>query len=526
VYVNLSISGPQDTGWGGVDTLISIEGIGGSNFDDFLFGNAQSNYFDGLGGSDFIDGGDGEDAASYFDETVPVTANLSTHTGVTSQGVDTLINIEWLYGSKFNDTLIGDDGRNGFIGGPGNDYMDGGAERDWVGYQNSTAPVTVSLATTDWQDTGGAGIDKIVNIEALFGSKYNDHLYGSSGDDFLSGNLGDDYLDGGAGRDFAYYGADLASSGVTVDLNIAGPQDTHGAGVDTLISIESIAGSMYGDVLTGDAGDNELHGWGGDDVINGGAGDDLLHGDAQDGEDPEYVGPEGADALHGGAGNDILLGDGGDDLLDGGTGDDVLDGEEGVDTATYADATKAVAVDLAAGTASGHEIGHDVLIEVENVLGGSGNDTIAGDGAANRLDGGAGNDMVTGGAGDDTLLGGAGNDALTGGAGADALTGGAGVDTFILAALADSPVGGGDTILDFSHAEHDHIDLSAIDAIAGGGDSAFTIAGAFTNTPGQLVISFDTDHYVVDGDVNGDGVADFALNVFSATPLAAGDFVL
>ena len=71
---------------------------------------------------------------------------------------------------------------------------------------------------------------------------------------------------------------------------------------------------------------------------------------------------------------------------------------------------------------------------IENFVGGSGNDRVTGNDAANVLDGRAGNDTLGGGAGDDTLAGGAGDDRLAGGAGADAMDGGAGRDLLSYAA--------------------------------------------------------------------------------------------
>jgi hypothetical protein len=81
-------------------------------------------------------------------------------------------------------------------------------------------------------------------------------------------------------------------------------------------------------------------------------------------------------------------------------------------------------------------------------------------------------------------------------------------------------------VFDFSRVQGDRIDLHLIDAITGRGDDAFTLVGGFTRVAGQLVSQFTVDHYVVSGDVNGDGVADFALNVFSDAPLIASDSIL
>jgi Ca2+-binding RTX toxin-like protein len=89
----------------------------------------------------------------------------------------------------------------------------------------------------------------------------------------------------------------------------------------------------------------------------------------------------------------------------------------------------------------------DLRSLIENAVGGSGNDKITGNGAANVLNGNGGadtlsgldgNDTLLGGDGNDTLLGGNGNDALDGGVGTDALNGGLGNDTFVLADGSDA----------------------------------------------------------------------------------------
>jgi Ca2+-binding RTX toxin-like protein len=141
-----------------------------------------------------------------------------------------------------------------------------------------------------------------------------------------------------------------------------------------------------------------------------------------------------------------------------------------------------------------------------------------------------GNLTFFGGTVGDTLTGGAGNDSISGGGGGDALRGGAGNDVFRYNDLTDSNGTTNttrDRILDF--ASGDIINLGNIDAIAGGGDDAFSFIGgaAFSNVAGQLRSSNNGNGtYTVEGDVNGDGVADFAILVTSAAPLGAGDFVL
>jgi Ca2+-binding RTX toxin-like protein len=155
-------------------------------------------------------------------------------------------------------------------------------------------------------------------------------------------------------------------------------------------------------------------------------------------------------------------------------------------------------------------------------------------GAHNRVLGGdgadilqplAGNDTLEGQNGDDVLWAGDGNDSLIGGLGADNLLGGAGNDRFVYASTADSTPLSFDVIGDF--AAGDRIDLAQIDANTAGGTSndAFTVVSAFDSTPGRLVLTNGGGFFVVQGDVNGDNVADFTL-VVVATSLTAADFVL
>ena len=110
-------------------------------------------------------------------------------------------------------------------------------------------------------------------------------------------------------------------------------------------------------------------------------------------------------------------------------------------------------VSFAHGVFGGYTIANGVTIE--NASSGSGNDSLFGNAAANRLVSGAGNDRIDGGAGNDTLVGGLGTDTLTGGAGAD---------LFQFVSNGDSPVGlGRDVITDFQQGS-DKIDLSALEA--------------------------------------------------------------
>ncbi|MCV9921826.1 retention module-containing protein [Pseudomonas sp. BT-42-2] len=164
---------------------------------------------------------------------------------------------------------------------------------------NGTAGDDVLLAGAG-DDTlnGGDGHDVLV------GGAGNDSLYGGDGDDLLIGGAGNDLLNGGAGNDTASYAS--APSAVTVDLNVAGQQNTGGGGLDSLVSIENLIGSDYHDTLIGNGADNLLSAGLGNDVLKGGAGNDIL------------IGGPGDDILTGGSGNDTFVwqkGDSGHDRV-------------------------------------------------------------------------------------------------------------------------------------------------------------------------------------------------------------------
>jgi len=164
------------------------------------------------------------------------------------------------------------------------------------------------------------------------------------------------------------------------------------------------------DTYAGTTRNDLAFGYGGDDTLQGDAGDDVL------------VGGAGNDELDGAAGNDWLFGGADDDVLTGGAGEDMLDGGAGRDEASYADETAAVEVTLDGSTYAVVQVGGtdtDYVRNIENVTGGSGNDSLTGDGLANALVGGDGNDELRGEGGNDTLDGGAGDDAVYGGGGND-----------------------------------------------------------------------------------------------------------
>lgn len=179
---------------------------------------------------------------------------------------------------------------------------------------------------------------------------------------------------------------------------------------------------------------------------------------------------------------------------------------------------------------------------IENATGGNGDDKLTGNDVANQLVGGDGNDTLIGNGGADTLFGGGGKDTLQGGndadslyggAGKDTLTGSAGADTFFFMSMSDFDgisQATCDVITDFNHKQGDRIDLSALDAIStnDNGDDAFAFIGsqAFHHVAGELRYTTIGNATVVQGDINGDGVADFWISLTGKMALVQADFVL
>lgn len=277
---------------------------------DKLVGTDQGDTLIGLGGNDLIKGGDGVDFL-FGDERAD--------TDRPGGGADQLYGgggNDFLAGGGGNDLLVGGDGDDRLVGGAadsqteysfsytetslgGDDSFDGGAGFDnayiqfnrdadlvldasdtgalaaitadgvQVGTITGVEQITVFAGAGDDRLTGGWGSDWLI---ARAGA---DVLIGGEGNDTLRGGAGDDVLKGGGGyRDLADFSD--ASVGVTVDLRLAGAQDT-GQGLDTLSGIEGVIGTYFSDRLTGTNGNDSLFGsYGGSDVLDGRGGDDFI----------------------------------------------------------------------------------------------------------------------------------------------------------------------------------------------------------------------------------------------------------
>jgi hypothetical protein len=200
--------------------------------------------------------------------------------------------------------------------------------------------------------------------------------------------------------------------------------DGNGGGTVTgTASDDIIYGGNGKDIIDGGAGNDQLFGGNGDDTLKGGAGDDILNGG--NGKDTAvYSGPmanylfelqdDGAIRVFdttGADGDDLVY-----DVVNFQFADQTVKAADLtfgtiVTTADYSWTTQGVTVDLVLNSATGPEIGTEVLPNsIVNVIGGSGNDVLRGDAGANTLTGNAGNDFLVGRAGNDTLIGGLGID--------------------------------------------------------------------------------------------------------------------
>jgi Ca2+-binding RTX toxin-like protein len=409
--------------------VIFVEGQGnfvwGGGGDDLICGNRRTNQLYGEGGDDKLasnGGGDSlygglgddllkgaadglQDSANYEYAAGPIQASFKSGVA-TGEGRDRFREIEFIFGSPFDDRLIGDDRLNYFAGLDGDDYIDAkggfdyvqpglgddtviggeGRQLDLLDANQEPNAVTVDLEAGT---STGAGTDRVIGFEGAIGSAYDDTIVGSDGDDFLFGGPGDDSIDGRGGFDYAVY---LWASG-PVNVNLETSEATGavvmqdgadvGEGNDSLTDLEGILGSQgYGDILVGDEGDNYLDGDGGADTVDGGGGDDWIFGG------------EGLP---------------GDDVIDGGPGDyDFWDFYR----------LEKVTADLSSGIID-TKSEHITITGVEGIGSNNRADILVGDENDNYFFGWGGNDNITGGGGDDQISGGEGVDEVDAGTGFD-----------------------------------------------------------------------------------------------------------
>jgi len=506
-----------------------LDGRGGN---DFLFSGGGDDHLEGGAGNDELDGWQGNDTmiGGTGDDVYNVDTASDVVTEYANEGVDTVkvrkssytlpANVEnadlrYYSGSI---SVTGNSAGNVFIMGTGVQSVSGSSGNDTVSYAYASAAVGVDLWLLSF--SGEAADDTLSSIENLTGSAYDDVLRTLGTASVIDGGPGADTMEGRLGGDIYY-------------VDNAGDVVIEGAGGGTdevrVRNIASYALSDYVEKLTnitnfvftgtgngianemngGTTGDT-FYGGGGNDTLNGNDGDDLLYGEGDN------------DLLNGGSGIDYMAGgEGSDTYIVDGTGDTVVEAAgEGTDQVLVSLSSYAMTAHVEnmtfTGTGNFQGTGNNLYNEITGL---AGDDT---------LDGAAGADVLYGGLGDDSLIGGDGDDILLGGAGADTLSSGSGGDVYRFA-LGDTGTGAGaDRIVDFTWF-YDKMDLRGIDANpVTAGDQAFSFIGtsAFTATAGQLRYAFDGTDTWVQGDIDGNGVADFEIVLTGNHTLGAGDFYL
>ena len=348
--LDLRITTAQDYGEG-LDILIGIEGVFGSEGADRLIGDDQTNTLRGRGGNDVIFGGggndvltggaghnilwggdgddqlNGADGPNIFTVRDPRQGSNEMHGGAGNDIIFGANGDDVLYGDEGDDQLFGWGGVGRLYGGAGNDVLQGGGEDDDLEggdgndilYGNMGSDVLI----------GGAGDDQLIgdsstsvgaggHDDILDGGDGDDRLHGGGGDDILRDAGGNDDLIGGTGFNIVDYSAAHAAvrvstyAGWDIYSGSWARQDTGGSGIDLLVDISGLIGTRFDDELRGrDDEFDRSQGWEFHEFFDGGEGNDLI------------LGASGDDTIRGGSG---------DDILDGGLGHDIIDGGEGWDT--------------------------------------------------------------------------------------------------------------------------------------------------------------------------------------------------
>ena len=549
----------------------------GNSLNNTITGNSAANSLDGGAGADMMIGGLGDDIyfVDNAGDVIAELANEGTDRVNSSISHSLGANLENLTltgtaaingtGNSVNNIMVGNSAANRLDGGLGADTMSGGLGDD-VYIVDNVGDVVTEL-TNEGTDRVEASVSYTLsaNVENLTltgtaaingtGNGANNILIGNSAANILNGGAGNDVLDGAGGADTLIGGlgddtyiVDVAGDVVT-ELANEGTDTVKtslsyalGANLENLILTGTAAingtGNGLNNVLTGNSAANLLDGGAGSDTMIGGLGDDTYVVDAA-GDIVTELANEGIDTVQSsisyilganvenlvltgatvtgaaainGTGNSLnntLTGNSAANSLDGGAGADTMIGGLGDDIYFVDNAGDVVREVANEGVDTvNSSVTYSLAANVENL-------TLTGTGAIN----GTGNDLsniILGNAGANILSGGAGNDFLTGGGGKDSLTGGTGADRFIFTATSDSTSAAVDRITDFSWTDGDYIDLSGIDANSAlAGDQAFSFVTAFSKQAGQATLTYDatTNTTTFSGDVNGDGVADFVLQI-------------
>lgn len=375
-YISVS-AGLQTTVLGGSgNDVLSVTGkmpggaaveVAGGAGDDTLNGDTADSSMDGGAGNDLVTGGTGTDtlrggAGDDFVSDLWVSDRGGSRTFGAAGHLFGDDGNDDLWGGAGDDTLVGGRGNDTLWGVLGDDVLSGGLGSDVYEWSTTYQGRQMPLGDATVVDTGG-----LISLSQGFAP-----FFGIGGD--LMVRVGQDLVIGAPGvsslRIAGFYDRPAAWSGAVdqglgpvrdrdvIDMAAARAltQDARlgGAGNDLLRLADGptvsarggddrVVGSLFGDLVFGDAGNDEIEGRNGADRLLGGEGNDrILGGNGGDllaggSGDDRLLGEIGNDRLHGGAGNDVLVGGAGADILTGGTGNDRLTGGIGADRFEFAD---------------------------------------------------------------------------------------------------------------------------------------------------------------------------------------------
>jgi Ca2+-binding RTX toxin-like protein len=529
----------------------------GNALDNIITGNHLANVIDGGAGADNMSGGGGDD--TYFvDNAGDFLFEMA------GDGFDTVYS-SVSYGLSEAPPPP-----------PGYDPYAGASIHLWYTGENQIERLVLT-GTGNLNGSGNSSsqtIDGNSGANTLDGKAGNDTLNGADGNDLLISGTGSDTLHGGAGSDGLYLGASFDASDIVdggADIDQVGLQGDYSAGLTlgagSFVDVEYLALMPGDDARFGDTAGNHYSynlttadgnvaagallsiNW---NVLR--AGENVtFNGSAEtDGRFVTYAG-NGIDHVTGGQqGDGFFFGNGmwgSGDSVDGqgGPADDLgLQGNYTGAAAIVFGAGQLVGIELIAcitggdtrfGSPAGSGYSYDLTMNDGNLAAGqtlyisantlqaaggtlASDETLTFNGAAET----GGSYVVFSGAGADHITGGAGADTIYGEGGADQLAGGGGNDTFSYVSVTDSTLSQSDRIADFSTG--DRVDLSRIDAVAGGDDDPFHFAGAsFSHGAGELIAYSRGGTWYAAGDIDGDGVADLVIAATSDHALTAADFV-
>lgn len=392
----------------GTDTISSIENVVGSSSDDTIIMSNENeiNRVDG-GSHDTTVSGKG-DTISYENYTSSVQVDLQS--GVNNVD-DTILNIENITGGINSDTLRADANKNSLLGSKGDDtlqgrggddFLDGGENSDTADYSDATGDVVVDLhSATNTASGAGVGTDTLKDIENILGSNFDDTFIGS----IDNANI----FDGAGATDTVDYSklTDLNNDKVVVDLSneIATVISGGTKPSDTLKNIENAIGTAGNDTFIGNSVNNVFDGGVGNEsdkadysnVSNTGITVDLSQAVQTVSVSSSNIDTvKNIEDFDGSNQDDIFIMKGND------TTSNVIDGKAGVDTISYEAYSNSVEVDMTTNTNNTS----DSLLNIENLKGGSNDDTLRGNDLSNSIEGLNGADTFYSSKGSDTLIGG------------------------------------------------------------------------------------------------------------------------